>query len=106
MRDICENLIEENSKFNVYENEEKYFSNPVIYKNGVLRHNGTVLTEFISLQKIMQLDFELIEEPEEIDIQAIEYIDELNPYIGTTDKKINELIEAVKQLDRKIKEDK
>lgn len=49
-------------------------------------------------------DFELIEEPA-IDIDSIEEIDEANPYIETTDKKINELIKAVKQLN-KTKEDK
>lgn len=69
MRDIYEKLIEENSKFNVFVNGEEYFDKPIIYKNGVLSHNGKLLTEFITLQKIMQLDFELIEEQQYIDIQ-------------------------------------
>lgn len=61
---------------------------------------------------IMGLNFVLIEEQQDIDIQAIEEyeiptmtsISELN--IWKDRKKINELIQAVKQLDRNIREEK
>lgn len=52
---------------------------------------------------ILNDEFEIIEEQEEIDIQEIKEL-----YIGdvtTEDKlRINELVRAVKQLDKKIKE--
>ena len=35
---------------------------PVYYKNQVLRHNGTLLTEFLTLANIVSLDYELIED--------------------------------------------
>lgn len=69
MRDIAEGKIEEGSEFKIYKDKEIYFDRPVIYANGVLRHNGTLVTEFASLKQMMQLDFELIEEQQDIDIQ-------------------------------------
>ena len=40
---------------------------PVYYKNEVLRHNGTLLTEFLTLKNIASLKFELIEDEVDID---------------------------------------
>ena len=127
MRDIAEGKIEEGSEFNIYEDKEMYFDRPAIYANGVLRHNGILVTEFVSLEKMMQLDFERIEEEQDIDIQTIEEIEwnEINGVGEEQDKfilskgekylcsnyndfemvailTINNLIEAVKKLDRKM----
>lgn len=54
-------------------------------------------------ENIMDLDFELIED--EIDIESIEEIN-INDRFYRTDNinKLNELVQAVKQLDKKIKE--
>lgn len=53
-------------------------------------------------ENIIDLDFELIED--EIDLDNIEEIDEERYIITDVLKKINELIQAVKQLDKKLKE--
>lgn len=52
------------------------------------------------ITKNLNEEVELIEEQQDIDIQAIEDIDEDEAYFNTN-KKINELIQAVKQLDRR-----
>ena len=102
-----------------------------MYEDGVIRQNGTLLTEFITLEVLSTLSFELITNKinTEIDIQKIEEIewDEINGvgdeqdkfiltqnnrYLCTnyddfemvTIRKLNQLIQIVKQLDRKIKE--
>lgn len=51
-------------------------------------------------------DFELIEEQQDIDVQEIEELDiyEENVTKGNMIDKINDLVVAVKQLDKKIKE--
>lgn len=90
-------------------NGELYVSR-VYYKNGVLRENGILLTEFLTLKDISMLEFELIED-EEIDIQNIEEIN-IEQVIGTDDKSgiallhINKLIQAVKQLDKRTRKEK
>lgn len=105
---IADGKIKEKQQFNVYKNGNLYFDIPVYYENGVLRHNGTLLTEILTFRSILNLDFKLIED-EEIDIQAIEEIN-IDQVIGTDDKSgiallyINKLIQAVKQLDKRIKQ--
>ena len=64
--------------------------------------------EFMSFDftnNVLNMQVEIIEEQQDIDIQTIEDIDEDSPYFNAN-KKINELIQAVKQLDRKIREEK
>ena len=115
MRDIAEGKIEEGSEFNIYEDKEMYFDRPAIYANGVLRHNGILVTEFVSLEKMMKLDFELIEEKQDIDIQELEERGQFCNLAGLTENEeilwemiqcnantINETVKALKQLDRKI----
>ena len=81
---------------------------PVYYKNQVLRHNGTLLTEFLTLANIVSLDFELIED-NNIDIDSIEKIS-IRPYstyagvLEYLEEKGNEIIDSLKQLNREIKE--
>ena len=115
MRDIAEGKIEEGSEFNIYEDKEMYFDRPAIYANGVLRHNGILVTEFVSLEKMMKLDFELIEEKQDIDIQELEERGQFCNLAGLTENEeilwemiqcnantINETVKALKQLDRKL----
>ena len=57
-------------------------------------------------------EFEIIEEQEEIDIQSIKNLEYVEDYeadktdIRLNRDKINELVQAVKQLDKKIKEER
>lgn len=107
MRDIAEGKIEEGSEFNIYKDKEMYFDRPAIYANGVLRHNGILVTEFVSLEKMMQLDFELIEEEQDIDIQRIEEFSSeytMNNVEIQLQDKINQILLALKQLDKRQKE--
>lgn len=103
-------------------NGELYVSR-VYYKNGVLRENGILLTEFLTLKDISMLEFELIED-EEIDIQevaSIKYNFDKENYtakdinnafkkfvqlLGMQSDKINELARAVKQLDKRTRKEK
>ena len=101
---IVDGEIKEGQQFNIYENGKLYFDTPVYYRNEVLRHNGTLLTEFLTLRNILNLDFELIED-EEIDIDNIEELDiyEENVPKGNIIDKINELVQAVNQLEKRTR---
>lgn len=72
---------------------------------------GEGITSQFNLEDILYMDFELIEEQQDIDIQAIEefiipdnvserIVNEVN--IINLFEKQNKLIQAIKQLDRKI----
>ena len=67
--------------------------------------SGTI-SGYADCYDLINYAFELIEEPEEIDIQGIEEIPQQGCLGDARDYRINQLIGAVKQLDRKIKEDK
>ena len=78
----------------------------ILYTNQKLNwETGTFDTSYLSNNYYY---FELIEEQQDIDIQAIEDIN-IRPYKGFTDicnyieGKGNEIIQAIKQLDRNIK---
>lgn len=58
--------------------------------------------EELSIRDILDYEFKILEN--EIDIDNIEEIDEERYIITDVLKKINELIQAVKQLDKKLKE--
>ena len=85
------------------------------YENGVLYYynerveSDCELFKDYSLNSVLKCNFEILsEEDEEIDIQSIEEfefgeIEDKNNY--ETRYKINELIKAVKKLDKKIKEE-
>ena len=70
--------------------------------------NGRYFTETYNDYEFGKNDFELIEEQQDIEIQEIEELDiyEENVTKGNMIDKINELVEAVKELDRKMKENK
>lgn len=130
MQAIAEGEIKEETNFNAYKNGKLYFSR-LYYKNGVLRENGILLTEFLTLKDILMLEFELIED-EEIDIQAIEKLntvrsikttgdeDNIKEYVKSTNKIIvdnfykvndvikmqNKLVQAVKQLEKRTRKEK
>ena len=98
LKAIANNEIKEGTKFKNL-NQKVKSDNSHIYtynhNNFIGRWGGT------NIIAILNDEFELIEEQEDIDIQSIEEL-----YIGdvtTEDKlKINELVRAVKQLDKKI----
>lgn len=116
MQAIAEGKIKEEARFYAYKNGALYFSR-LCYANGVLRNNGILLTEFLTLKDILMLEFELIED-EEIDIQAIEEVnhydiisavegktlENINNELAKYSLTINELAQAVKQLDKRIKQ--
>ena len=81
---------------------------PVYYKNEVLKYNGTLLTEFLTLTKIASLKFKPIEDEVDIDnIEELETYKTVETYdwqdVDTNRMKINELVQAVKQLNKEIK---
>lgn len=82
---------------------------PVYYKNQVLRHNGTLLTEFLTLANIVSLDFELIED-NNIDIEELwgNCVGDSNQcrddFMLKNRAKINELVRKYNELNREIKE--
>lgn len=61
-------------------------------------------------EHIASAEFELIEEQQDVDIQAIEEMGlifgPVSNFIIDNRNKINDLIQAVKQLDRKIREER
>jgi hypothetical protein len=68
------------------------------------------LAEYLSIENELNSTVEIMEEQEEIDIQNIEELEKIEDYeADPTDVKlnrqiINKLVQAVKQLDKKIKE--
>ena len=62
------------------------------------------LLSLINSTAVLNTEVEIIEEELEIDIQGIKELSDYNNGIGQNKEKINELIKAVKQLDKKIKE--
>lgn len=113
---IAEGKIKEEARFYAYKNGELYFSR-LCYANGVLRNNGILLTEFLTLKDILMLEFELIED-EELDIQNIENINayklpenekdfkQIEESIKLIYHKQDELIQAVKQLEKRTRKEK
>lgn len=91
---IVDGEIKEGQQFNVYENGKLYFDTPVYYKNEVLRHNGTLLTEFLSLKNILSLEFEIIEDEEDKKEIEINNIEELKTTFETIGEFYKELEEA------------
>jgi hypothetical protein len=101
----------------IKDDELKYGTKIKNIKTGAIYvyYDGTALwrieenkeLEEVRISVLVTGEFEIIEEDEEIDIQAIE---EINFIVGDDENdtdianKVNELIKAVKQLDKKIKE--
>ena len=100
LREIANGNIKEGTQFRnlsqnpMYDNRDVY-----TYKNNNFtgRHGGMNIIE------ILNDDFEIIEEQQDIDIQEIEQIN-----LSSTPTKyeviLNKLVQAVKQLDNKMKE--
>ena len=77
-----------------------------LVENSICRtfsRKGRKQTRFLTYI-ILSKEFELIEENQDIDIQSIEELDVQENQFNTYNKtlKINELIQALKQLDRQI----
>ncbi len=105
---IVDGEIKECSKFNITGYKQK-----IIYTKGLLCYINNYWDE-VSSSVIINCTFELIED--EIDIQSIEELndtcydaitmsdEDIEYYHNFTAKKLNEIIRAVKQIDKKIKE--
>ena len=83
----------------------------IVFERKLWEKNGVnIQSALLSNLQIMYGKFELLVEEKEIDIQAIEelYANKIKTYygihVGENREKINELIKAIKQLDKKIKE--
>jgi len=109
MQEIANGKIKEGTKFRDL-TDSNYEDNRNIYryenKNFIGRWGGT------NILLLLKHDFEILEDEEEIDIQCIKEMEYLEDYeadktdIRLNRDKINELLKAVKQLDKKInKED-
>ena len=79
-----------------YENWEKFY-----YTDNEAREDLLVKGKDYSTNDFLNWNVELIEEPQDIDIQAIEEIDNITPFYNYH-LTINKLIQAVKQLDINI----
>lgn len=101
MQEIANGKIKEGTKFRDL-TDSNYADNSNIYryenKNFIGRYGGT------NILKLLNHDFEIIEEEDKqlIDIQDIEDLDIQLDYTGTATRIVNELVKAVKQLDKKI----
>ena len=107
MQEIANGKIKEGTKFKDL-TDNNYADDRNIYRyennNFIGRYGGT------NILKLLNHDFEILEDEEEIDIQGIEEIAEtINASSNIKEARavrINQLIRAVKQLDKKInKED-
>ena len=83
----------------------------IVFERKLWEKNGVnIQSALLSNLQIMYGKFELLVEEKEIDIQAIEeiyelmHIDDYDEEGNVLRMKINELIKAIKQLDKKIKE--
>lgn len=97
LKEIAEGNIKEGTRFkaNCY---------TFIVKCGYLYKECNITREYADSYELMW-DFELIEDKEEINIQEIDELTEIDSS-SLRRKKINELIQAVKQLDKQVKENK
>lgn len=68
----------------------------------IFKPDGTEYDYDVKLHDVINWKFELIED--EINIQEIEEVDEERYIVTDVLKKINELVQAVKQLDKNLKE--
>lgn len=111
LKEIAEGNIEEGTKIigktKSTEDTYKFDGDDIINT-----YNEEFLTSDMSIAVISNSDFELIEEQEEINIQDIEEMEEFSKdelfYVGICENRsvINTIIQAIKQLDREIKENK
>ena len=62
---------------------------------------GTSITDENTLDYLLHMEFTLIEENQDIDIQSIEEHQVMTTH-GEEVNKINQIIKAIKQLDRQI----
>ena len=108
---IAEGNIKDGNEFTI----KNFTSSNKIYFNGndlYYVHNGEPVFDTMYLTNFLNYTYELIEEQQDIDIQAIKKF--IIPEIAKSEESdmwvnritINELIQAVKQLDRKIREEK
>lgn len=108
MQMISKGQIEDGTRFDF---ENNNFNGEVEYYNGTLywirfdeNWNETGkknLFEMFNIQSTMVADFELIED--EIDIDSIEKLEGIVEY-STERNTINQLVQAVKQLNKEVKE--
>ena len=108
MQMISKGQIEDGTRFDF---ENNNFNGEVEYYNGTLywirfdeNWNETGkknLFEMFNIQSTMVADFELIED--EIDIDSIEKLEGIVEY-STERNTINQLVQAVKQINKKVKE--
>ena len=100
MQEIANEKIKEGTKFrDLTDNNYANDSNIYRYENNnfIGRWGGT------NILLLLKHDFEILEDEDEIDIQAIE---DLGISSNNIAEKISELIRTVKQLDKKINKEK
>lgn len=79
----------------------QYYADSNIYRY----EHGNFLGKFggFNILSIVNKDFEIVQKQEEIDIDSIEKLEGIVKY-ATERNTINELIQAVKQLNKEVKE--
>ena len=100
LKAIADGEIKDGSKV-IAPNDIQYTYNGIAFKD----ENGNFMNEEFSDREYAMFDFELIED--EIDIDSIEELKSVTNNIDGTIcimNKINELVQAVKQLNKEVKE--
>lgn len=104
IKEIADGKIKENTQIEVHDLTvlDKVIA-IIEYKNGRLNWvEGTFDTSYLVS---LNCYFKVIEEQEDIDIQSLEELNDYEmPYCEEMRDKVNEILQAVKQLDKKIKE--
>lgn len=104
MRELAEGKIKEGDRVIVHDEKKGYWESYI--ENGSLYLAcDHYLIDFMSEKEIAMAECEII--PEEIDIQSIKRLEEKDSETMNEEKivkKLNEVIEGVKQLDRRLKE--
>jgi hypothetical protein len=102
LKAIADGEIKEGTKFKcLNEKPMQYYPDSNIYRY----EHGNFLGRFggFNILSIVNKDFEIVQKQEEIDIDSIEELEGKVEY-STERNTINQLIQAVKQINKKVKE--
>lgn len=98
---IADGEIKEGTKFKcLNEKPMQYYTDSNIYRY----EHGSLLGRFggFNILSIVNKDFEIVQKQDEIDIDSIKELEGIVEY-ATEQDTINKLIQAVKQIDKRVK---
>ncbi len=101
LKAIADGEIKEGTKFKcLNEKPMQYYTDSNIYRY----EHGSLLGRFggFNILSIVNKDFEIVQKQDEIDIDSIKELEGIVEY-ATEQDTINKLIQAVKQIDKRVK---